>query len=135
MGGRPRARAAASVCLIDTARGAVLLGRRLRPPLQGAWAFPGGSKEPGEGLEDAARRELVEETGIEVAGQPVGRHVAWAGEGERLYRITCFVFECANGPEPKPSGELEAQWVAFEEALRLQPITAGTLAVLQAVLP
>ena len=42
----------------------VLLIKRARPPFRGRWAFPGGFVDADESLEDAARRELVEETGI-----------------------------------------------------------------------
>jgi 8-oxo-dGTP diphosphatase len=43
----------------------VLLIRRGRPPLKGAWSLPGGRIEWGERASEAALRELREETGVE----------------------------------------------------------------------
>lgn len=45
---------------------AVLLVRRGREPSLGRWSLPGGAQQVGETAEAAARRELLEETGIEV---------------------------------------------------------------------
>jgi 8-oxo-dGTP diphosphatase len=42
----------------------VLLVRRNDPPFRSSWALPGGFMEMDETLEQAARRELMEETGI-----------------------------------------------------------------------
>jgi 8-oxo-dGTP diphosphatase len=42
----------------------VLLIKRKNPPFRGHWALPGGFVEPDEPLEAAARRELLEETGV-----------------------------------------------------------------------
>ena len=48
-------------------RGAeILLVRRGRPPRLGEWSLPGGAQRLGERAEECARRELREETGIEV---------------------------------------------------------------------
>ena len=42
----------------------LILIQRVNPPL--GWALPGGYADYGESLEDAARREALEETGLEV---------------------------------------------------------------------
>ena len=44
----------------------VLLVRRSREPLKGQWSIPGGAVEVGEPLADALRREMREETGLQV---------------------------------------------------------------------
>ena len=46
--------------------GGILLIRRAIEPGYGMWTFPGGYVERGEVAEEAARREVMEETGIEV---------------------------------------------------------------------
>ena len=46
----------------------VLLIRRANEPFKGCWAFPGGFIEPDESAEEAAVRELMEETGLEISG-------------------------------------------------------------------
>ena len=45
----------------------VLLVCRGEAPYEGMWAIPGGFKRPAETLDDAAKRELVEETGVDAA--------------------------------------------------------------------
>jgi len=61
VGHRPLVLPGAVLLVLDEA-GRLLLQRRGDT---GRWGLPGGSLEPGESIEDAARRELREETGLE----------------------------------------------------------------------
>jgi ADP-ribose pyrophosphatase len=52
--------------------GKVLLVLRGKPPAENRWSIPGGCVELGETLQEAAQREIVEETGIVIlAGKPI----------------------------------------------------------------
>jgi len=53
----------------------VLLIKRGRPPAAGAWSLPGGGQELGETAEAAARRELLEETGLTAGALTLIAHV------------------------------------------------------------
>jgi 8-oxo-dGTP pyrophosphatase MutT (NUDIX family) len=87
-------RSAARVLLLDDA-GRVLLFRGIDPHLPDVtfWFTPGGGVEPGEDLYEAARRELLEETGctsVEL-GPPVWtRHNSFTFEGEMVSQFETF---------------------------------------------
>jgi len=56
--------ALAADCVVFDKAGRLLLIRRKNPPFQGQYALPGGFVDYGERMEEAALRELREETGI-----------------------------------------------------------------------
>ena len=56
-------------CLVSDPDGRILLIKRGIEPSKGAWALPGGFFEQEESPEDAGKRELKEETGID--GTPI----------------------------------------------------------------
>lgn len=89
---------AVSVALLREGR--ILLVRRARAPAKGLYAFPGGRVEPGESLEEAALRELLEETGLTAGALSPLRtlHIPAEGAAGRSYDLTVFVATDATGP-------------------------------------
>jgi ADP-ribose pyrophosphatase len=107
----------------------ILLVKRGRAPGQGLWAIPGGSVNLGETLQEAAEREVKEETGVTIrAGEPVYSFDLIerddAGRVRFHYVIVDLVADYVKG-EPRPSDDAcEARWVTAEE---LDGLPAGEL--------
>ena len=79
----------------------ILLIKRKFPPMQGAWALPGGFVERGENPINAAVRELLEETGIHGENPKL---ISVMGEAERDPRkhIVSVVYEIEVSLEQQP---------------------------------
>lgn len=102
-------------------RGAFLLVHERRHG-QG-WYLPAGRVEPGETLEDAAHRETLEESGVEITLEGILRieHTPWP-DGHVRMRIF-YVARPAGDPTPKSSADehsLGAAWVTLGDLDRLR---------------
>lgn len=100
-------------CVVFDGEGRVLLIRRKNPPFQGSYALPGGFVEVGERVEDACRRELQEETGVEVG--PLSLIGVYSDPGRDPRGHTCSVAYLARVASTEPhAGDdaTAAEWVA-----------------------
>ncbi len=93
----------------------VLLVRRGGEPLKGEWSIPGGTLELGEELAAAARRELKEETGLEVEPLEVlGVFDRIIRDGKKIryhYVIVDYACRLKGGKLAPASDVLDARWV------------------------
>jgi ADP-ribose pyrophosphatase YjhB (NUDIX family) len=99
--------------------GAVLLVQRGQPPNAGGWNLPGGAQELGETAEAAARRELLEETGLAVgelqlAGHADAIHRDPDGRVRYHYTILDFTALWRSGEPVAGSDVLAVAWAAFD---------------------
>jgi mutator protein MutT len=104
--------------LIQDDHGRYLITRRRGGShLAGMWEFPGGKREPGESLEAALRRELVEELSARFAVGEKVETVRWEYP-ERTVVLHFFRCRFESGViEPQESQEM--QWAAPERLKEL----------------
>ncbi len=98
------ARRGESLLLIERGRGAAL----------GEWSVPGGRVEFGETLAEAARREVAEETGLDVV---VGDVIGWVERvsAEHHFVIVDFAVTVVGGTLRAGDDAAAARWVAVDD--------------------
>lgn len=115
-------------------RGRILLVERGREPLKGYWSLPGGVVETGETLESAVRREVLEETGLQVevstlieVFERIMRDKA--GRAEYHYVLMDYVCRVVGGDLCAADDASGVAWFGPEEISRVK-ITEGTPGVI-----
>jgi 8-oxo-dGTP diphosphatase len=96
-------------------RGRVLLVRRGNEPLKGEWSLPGGAVEVGETLREAIRREVREETGLDVEPRAVVEvvdRISADRDGRTRFHYVLIDFVCdpVGGTLCCASDATEAVW-------------------------
>lgn len=85
--------------------GRLLVVRRGQPPAEGRWTLPGGRVEPGERVHEAVRREVAEETGLDVeVGDLVG-HLDVIDDQHHFVILDLFANVRDDAPGPPRAGD------------------------------
>ena len=117
-------------------RGRALLIRRGSEPLKGEWSIPGGMVELGEELAEGVRRELKEETGLDV--EPIECILVFdriMKEGERVkyhYVIADYLCRRKRGRLRPASDVTDARWVRREDLPQYHLTDMATTVILKA---
>jgi 8-oxo-dGTP diphosphatase len=111
----------------------ILLVERGKEPLKGLWSLPGGLLEVGERLADGIRREVREETGLDVevvSMFEIFERIMPDTEGRPEYHYVLIDYVCrvAGGTLQAASDVSAVAWVSRAN-LPMYRITEGTLAV------
>jgi len=117
-------------------RDRALLIRRGHEPLKGEWSIPGGMLELGEELAAGVRRELKEETGLDV--EPLECILVFdriMREGERVkyhYVIVDYLCRKKRGRLRPDSDVIDARWVRRKDLPRYHLTDLATKVILRA---
>lgn len=113
----------------------VLLAKRGKPPSLGNWSIPGGALELGEMLEDACKREVLEETGLNV--ELISRFTVLdrvtRDQWERVqYHYVLVDYICRpSGGSLNPGSDIsDVKWCPLDKLTEFQPMTRGTAQVI-----
>jgi len=117
--------------------GRALLVRRGGPPLEGQWSIPGGMLEVGEALREGVRRELLEETGVQVrVGEliEVFERINLDDKGKARYHFVVLDYLCeAMGGEARAGSDVtHVAWARPAELSKYSLTETATRVILKA---
>jgi len=113
----------------------VLLVKRKYPPNKNTWALPGGKVELGETLQQAAEREIIEETGITIkAEDPVYTFDAIEYDAENRIRFHYVIIDLKaryiDGILKASDDAADAGWISSKKMTTL-PVNSMTRRLLK----
>jgi ADP-ribose pyrophosphatase YjhB (NUDIX family) len=110
--------------------GRLLVVQRGHPPGEGVWSIPGGRVEQGESDAAAVRREVLEETGLDVAVGMLLGTVERPGRSGEIYDIRDYACALMGGRLRAGDDSADARFVSRAELLLLE-VTDGLVDTLE----
>ena len=115
----PEAPIAAVSGVVFDSQGKVLLAQRGRAPAKGKWSLPGGVVHVGEELEEALKREIREETGVDVHMERllcVSSRILKDRDGRVRYHYILLDYLCVmTGGDARAGSDVEqVRWVDID---------------------
>ncbi len=109
--------------IINNGQVLIIKNAAMRDKNKAYWGFPKGHINPGEKSEEAAIREIKEETGVEVEiVKKLGEsRYVFTKDGEKIFKLVVYFVMNYKSGELKPQQDevLEVKWVELEEALKI----------------
>jgi len=119
----PMKRPAVGVAVVVVKEGKILLGRRKSSHGRGSWSCPGGHLEFAETIEDCARREVFEETGLRIDNIRFGPFTNDVFVAEGKHYVTLFVVaDYADGMLQVREPEKDDSWGWYPWGQLPQPL-------------
>jgi 8-oxo-dGTP diphosphatase len=113
----------------------VLLIQRDKDPFAGGWALPGGFVEEGETLEQAARRELYEETGLSAIAIEQLHTFGQPGRDPRGWTVSVVYVALVNRADHQPRAADDARNVDWFPTGKLPPLAFDHEEILKVAVP
>lgn len=107
--------ASAAGAVVLDGRGRVLLVRRALEPFRGSWSLPAGYQDFGEEPMEAARRETLEEAGIELGEGELLDLVHVPDDPRKPANVAFYLFEVGDPAATAGDDAAEAAWFELDE--------------------
>jgi 8-oxo-dGTP diphosphatase len=104
--------------------GKIVVVKRENEPAKGLWSIPGGLLELGERVYDGVKREVMEETGLDVEIDrllDVIDNIVYDDDGKICYHYVLIDYLCSSsqGDLKAATDVTEAQWIKLKDVNRL----------------
>lgn len=121
-----------SAGIVEDENGRILMALRGTYP-SNIWVLPGGGVNFGEKASDAFAREILEETGIEIANPEFIKVLELILPEKSIHRVIFFHKAKANGGKLKASDDVsKLKWMTLDEILKTENIGDAVIPILEA---